>query len=197
MSKRAIVVLLLGFAVIAVAVVAMAMTPVVPDIPGGHGAIQPSQSTPAAPPPIDWDRPMVGLTVASNTQAADHLSFTPILPSNIGTPIRIIVDDEDSNRGGQQVAYVFQDPVYGRFVLIEGITTFTQASLDALSDCTKSTGCQGTWAQLPLSNGRRGLLITGGPTTGIMWLQGGVTFDVFGPVDTFAIPAAQAVANSL
>ena len=197
MAKRAAVLMAVAaVAIAAAAIILMASAPV-PDVPGGHGGVPTGQRAPA-PPSIDWDHPIVGVTVASSSEAYGHLSFTPTLPVKMGAPLRIMVDDAHSNRAGRQIAWVFQHPIYGRFVLTESITTFTQASLDALSDCTKSTGgCQGTWTRLPLNHGRHGLLITGGPTTGILWIENGVTFDVYGPVDTFAVTAAQAVANNL
>lgn len=189
-------ILLLVAALIAVGLVTTASTPPINEGPRLGSSTEPSQKA-LSGPPVNWDEPMSGTTVGSNSEASGHLSFNPVVPANIAAPIRIIVDSASSTKSGQQVAYVFQDPVYGRFVLTEGITRYTQASLDALADCTASTGCEGTWTQFPLSNGRRGLLITGGPTTGIIWLDKGVTFDVFGPVATFSIAAAQTIADEL
>jgi hypothetical protein len=44
--------------------------------------------------------------------------------------------------------------------------------------------------------GATGVLITGGPTAGIIWLWHGLTFDVYGPIDTFSDASARVVANS-
>jgi hypothetical protein len=40
-------------------------------------------------------------------------------------------------------------------------------------------------------------VVTDGRTTGIIWLWHGLTFDVYGPIETFRVGAAKAVADAI
>ncbi len=111
--------------------------------------------------------------------------------------MRIQVDSPSANHAGTTVAFVYQHPAYGRFLLIERTSSTTQADLEALAGCNHAAGCEGEWTLVKLKNGTNGLLITGGPTTGIMWLSNGVLLDVFGPIDTFTVPDAMAVTYAI
>jgi hypothetical protein len=115
----------------------------------------------------------------------------------LGSPIRIVVDSPNLDGSGIAIAWVYQDPVYGRFILAENKSNTTQASLEALAGCDHAAGCQGQWTLVKLASGANGLLITGGPTTGMFWLLRGLTMDVFGPIATFSVADAEAVANDL
>ena len=147
--------------------------------------------------PIDWDRPIGGIYVATNDEAAAHISFAPLVPRGLGDPVKIMVNDPAADHAGTTVAWVYQHPTHGRFFVIEGFTSFTQTSLVALATCDPAKGCEGKRALLQLKNGATGVLITGGPTTGILWLWHGLTFDVYGPIDTFSVASARTVADSI
>lgn len=116
---------------------------------------------------------------------------------DLGNPVKIMVDDPAADHAGTTVAWVYQHPTHGRFFVIEGFTAFTQTSLEALATCDPSKGCEGQRALFRLKNGATGVLITGRPTTGILWLWQGLTFDVYGPIDTFRVPSAKTVADSI
>lgn len=170
--------------------------------PGNEGPGPSTTSTTAATeaggkPPINWDNPIIGTDVATTTEAAAHVSFTPFVPKGLGNPVRIQVDSPSADHGGMTVAFVYQHPAYGRFFLIERKSSTTQADLEALAGCNHDAGCEGEWTLVKLKNGTNGLLITGGPTTGIMWLSNGVLLDVFGPIDTFTVPDAMAVTYAI
>jgi len=147
--------------------------------------------------PINWDRPIGGIYVATNDEAAAHISFAPLVPHGLGNPVKIMVDDPAADHAGKTVAWVYQHPTHGRFFVIEGFTAFTQTSLEALATCDASKGCEGQRALLQLKNGATGVLITGGPTTGIIWLWHGLTFDEYGPIETFRVGSAKAVADAI
>lgn len=170
--------------------------------PGNEGPRPSSTSTTATTeaggkPPINWDNPIRGTDVATTAEAAAHVSFTPLVPKGLGNPVRIQVDSPSADHAGMTAAFVYQHPAYGRFFLIERKSSTTQADLEALAGCNHAAGCEGEWTLVKLKNGTNGLLITGGPTTGIMWLSNGVLLDVFGPIDTFTVPDAMAVTYAI
>ena len=155
----------------------------------GHSA---TQSPGTEGPPINWDKPLVGATeVTSFSDAARHLNFKAIAPRLALSPLKIMVSD------GEAVAWVYQDPTMGRFILIENRTQFTQAQLEALAGCDHQTGCEGQWTLTKIRNGTTALLIAGNRTTGVMWLRSGVTFDVYGPSDSFTVDMATNVADRI
>lgn len=158
-----------------------------------------TSSTTAAPANrnIDWDRPLSGTNVDSSDQAGDYVSFTPLVPKGLGKPQRIMVDSASRDHAGRTVALVYQHPVYGRFFVIESKSSMTQASLEGLAGCDHATGCVGEWTLVRLRNGANGLLITGGPTTGIIWLSQGFMIDIMGPIDTFSVADAIRLANAM
>ena len=146
---------------------------------------------------IDWDKPINGTVVATDEEAAADVSFAPVVPRALGKPTKIMVDNPSGKHAGKTVAWVFQHPSHGRFFVIEGFSAWTQTSLEALATCDPSKGCEGRRALVKLQNGTIGVLITGGPTTGIIWLWHGLTFDVYGPIETFSDASAMSVVNSL
>ena len=147
--------------------------------------------------PINWDNPIAGTSVTSSDEAAAHVSFAPLVPTALGPPIKVIVDNGLRSHAGMTIAWVYQHPSYGRFVVIEGKASWTQASLEALVVCDPAKGCEGRRALVSMKTGANGLLVTGGPTTGIIWLWQGLTFDVYGPIDTFSVADAKAVADAI
>jgi hypothetical protein len=146
-------------------------------------------------PQIDWNQPLGGAVVGSTALAAPYLSFSPVAPANLGTPIKIMVDSSSPDGSGLEISWVYQHPVYGRFFFMEGKSGFSQSSLEALAGCDPSSGCQGQWTLVRLASGVNGLLITGEPTTAIFWLWNGLTLETIGPYSSFSVADAEAVAN--
>ncbi len=151
--------------------------------------------------PIDWNAsPLVnGQPAASLAVAASDLTFTPREPAQMGPPVEILVTaPTGSTPASRVVAFVYQDPSYGRFWLIEQESQTSQTELEALaSTCDPTQGCEGTWSLQPLGDGTNALSISGQQANGLFWLRNGVLFNVLGPPGTFSMTAAIKVANSI
>jgi hypothetical protein len=71
------------------------------------------------------------------------------------------------------------------YVLIERNSGWSQSQLKSLAkSCDPSHGCEGRWTLTTIRNGVTALSIVGDRTTGLIWLEGGITFDLYGPSET-------------
>lgn len=170
-------------------------------------ASAPNQDAGAGLGPIDWtkDTPLVGgLEVSSVDEANGYLAFKASLPSNASPPASMYVTNPKVPANEppfpvREVALgaVFQDPKVGPFWLIERESTMSQADLEALAaNCDSEHGCEAQVTVVTLVTGTRALAIRGPETTGLIWLEGDLYFNLVGPA-TFTLDDAMAVASSL
>jgi hypothetical protein len=146
-----------------------------------------------APPPMDWDEMIVNGRASTVEEARDAMAFRVIVPSLVGVPDRIVITDPESGPPRfRLVGFVFEDPVIGRFWIIEALSQTTQEELESLAGCT---GCEGSWSAVQLPRYNRGLLIEGDIATSIIWLDSGRRFEAVGPSGVFDGPAAIDVAS--
>jgi len=151
--------------------------------------------------PVDWSRPLMNaVTVPSASAASKSLAFQPAAPSSLGTPTSIQITNPQAAGASsdRSLALIYDNPsLGGRFWVLEhpaGATTSSELSAIAAS-CTPASGCEGTANMISLGNGVSALHLEGA-TEGIIWVQGGVYYDVVGPADTFTAPDATSVANA-
>jgi hypothetical protein len=149
-------------------------------------------------PSIDWASPLESqIEVPSEQLAASLLTFQPIVPEALGSPTTIAINDPaEFPEGALGLGLEYFHPEFGHFWLMEEPTLMTQAELEGLAGCDPSTGCEGTWEVVELSQGIRGLLIAGSGSVGVMWLRDGVRFDLMGPPDTLTIDEAISAATA-
>src|SRR5712691_4834647 len=84
-------------------------------------------------------------------KAASRIAFNPVAPSDAGTPRAIIVHGSVRERGRQGVAFTYDDPSHGRFVVREEPVRMTQQGLEALpGECAAASLCEGTWKMVTL-----------------------------------------------
>lgn len=146
----------------------------------------------------DWNYALTSPVVVSNSaEAAAYLSFRPIIPNTTGSLVRVTVSNAHRDHAGKVVAWVYRDPNADPYLVIESISQWNQARLESLAGCNHKTGCEGEWTMVGIRNGTRALRITGGPTTVLIWLEGGVTFELIGPRMTLSVPEAMAIANQV
>lgn len=148
--------------------------------------------------PINWNNPLgVGVEVSSVQSVMGQLAFTPVQPpASLGDAVGVFVSPPEIDLQERAIGWVYQSSTYGRFFITEEISQTTQQELESLAGCDPNTGCEGSWTVVTLQDGTRGLLIAGPASTGIVWLNGNLRFDVFGPPDTFTVSNATAVANT-
>lgn len=148
---------------------------------------------------IDWDHPFTdGVNVPSVAAAGAVLPLTPVAPQSLGSPAKIVVHDPTQTPPDQAgVALVYHSPKYGTFEAIEDVTRTSETELAALAaGCDPSNGCEGTWKMVDLAGGKRALLVAGPQTTGLIWVDNGHRFDVYGPSGSFSVSTATSVANT-
>ena len=150
-----------------------------------------ANTTHGGQPSVDWERPIIGGTeVADLAHATAQLTFVASAPRVASAIVRILV-------GNDSIAWVYQDSVIGRFVLIESHSVWTQQQVEALATCDPADGCEGTWALVKIRGGISALFISGRQSTGVIWLENGVTYDLFGPPGSFTRPVSISVADSV
>lgn len=144
--------------------------------------------------PINWDQPIIGATTVSRAEDASALvTFLPVVPRGLPPASKAM-----ASRSADAMALVFTDVTVGRYVLIERNSGMSQTQLESLAkSCDPGNGCQGRWTLTTIRNGITALSITGGPTTGLMWIEGGVTFDLYGPADTMTPAMVAQLANKI
>jgi hypothetical protein len=162
-------------------------------------------------PSIDWAHPggRDGQSFSSVADAANRLSFQPVVPSGLGAPAAIVVDPRSGGNSQLDVAFDNSAPD-GTHWLIErtsesaitlGEDTTTQILAEYAQLCPSQPGaCPGqTWRMVPMNDGHEGLLIKGpaGTTTSVIWVENGIFFNVIGPSDSFSADQATSVANSV
>jgi hypothetical protein len=147
-------------------------------------------------PNADFDHPFAdGTAVSDLSTAASRLSFKPVLPTSVGSPLRIEIH-ADATPAQQAVGLSFNSKL-GHFIVTENPSTMSQTELEALAtSCDPAAGCEGTWKVISLDDGTHALAIDSSKSVGVMWLRNGVQYDVYGDPSTFTPSVAQTIANA-
>lgn len=142
------------------------------------------------------DQPLAdGVLYETLEEAQRHLSFTPVIPT-VGTLRSIFVSAVD-DVSLRSLGLVYDDAAFGRFVVTEDPTTYTQDMLENLATtCRPENGCGGSWTIIALTDQTRALQIASSVSSAVLWLRNGVLLNVYGPSETFSPEDAQVVANS-
>ena len=148
---------------------------------------------------IDWTAPLAGAGVqVPSGPAPTLLTFVPVDVSALGTPNGTFVTNPSlSTPPGRVIAWSFDHPKYGTFVVVEEISQTTQAELESLAGCDPGTGCQGSWSIVQLETGPKGLLVEGPASTAFIWLDRGMRLTVMGPPGVFSPASAEEIADTL
>lgn len=139
-----------------------------------------------------------GARVHSIAEAAASLAFTPVVarrfPRRLGPPT-IVVDRLFGelallyNQSDSRKHWPFED--YSVTERPAGSTT-TGVLRAIAKACVSKGGCEASARMIPLKYGNEGLLMTGTAATGLIWVDGGVYFDVSAPSNG---PVVQIVAE--
>jgi hypothetical protein len=178
MLKRITIFLLTGVLVIGGAYVAKSLTPhhnavVVPDADGVE-----------AFSPTVWDQPLG--SDGSQVQSANdaNLPYSVEVPGNFGNPVRILATAKSRSAPiSREIAWVFQDPRFGRILLVQQVVSETQAQLE--EPATNAPGCQPSpapdgeitechfsgFSVRTLEDGTRALVTLGDGISTIRWLK--------------------------
>jgi hypothetical protein len=164
--------------------------------PGRTQQSRPPSAPTEQPRELALDKPLAdGVRLAGVLEAAQQLPFAPVVPASIGRPLSVFVRGI-ADRSQRSLALVYQSPMYGRFLVLEEPTAFTQTELESLAAaCHPETGCEGSWTMITLATGTRALQIASAVSNGVLWLRKEVQVDVYGPAATFTVADAQALAN--
>jgi hypothetical protein len=157
-------------------------------------------SAPVAPPgrTINWDQPLTGGVIINSLQEAEgQLGFTPVEPTKLGTPKKILITDPaSSERPDRAIAWVYDHPVFGRFFVAEAMTTLSQDDLEALVKCGEGeAGCDSSgFSLVPIRGDVKALLNEGPVSVNITWLEASVIYRVAGPAETLSTADVIAIA---
>ena len=151
---------------------------------------------------VNFDLPYASSRRLSGiSQAQSLVSFLPVAPASLGTPLGVYTAADLNDRATKTVAFVYQHPTFGRFMIIEGPQVGTQGDLESLvTECNGPNPCDADWHLSKLSDGTVAVVHVGntgtpGATTGVMWLNGRTFFDLEAPASTITEDAVLQVAN--
>jgi hypothetical protein len=138
-----------------------------------------------------WQNPIAD-GVAVESLDAEGLVFTPHAPAALGAPLRVVVTEETTVEGPyREVAWVYDDPAYGPFVVVERIVNESGATAEIQELSTHTPGCsptpvseeelgEGAYAEActagygsleTLKDGTSALEFVGGNTTFVAWVE--------------------------
>lgn len=142
---------------------------------------------------------LTSLRVATLSDAAQHVPFTPALPPTPGPPADLFVTDERQTQSDYQTVAAVWRPGDGvPFQVLErSAGGETQASLDQWIQPGYCTSC--AFAEpLTLPTGERAIVLGApGSSTVVKWLHDGVEVTVMGSYDGFPKATAVSLANEL
>jgi len=131
-------------------------------------------------------------------EAKREMGFEVLVPSLLGEPARVVITSPDSSPPRFRLTgFIYEDPEYGTYWVIEAVSETSQGELESLTECDPAAGCEGSWTIAELPRGIRGVLVEGPITTFVMWLEGERRFDVIGPSETFDGSFATEVASNV
>ncbi len=142
-----------------------------------------------------------GKELASLDAAKALLPFNPVTSDQISAPTSTFVR-ADAAPEQQILGLVYNDPKYGKFVMIELPNIGTKESLEKLvTQCdSPDATCEGKWSLTNLNDGTEVVEIVGSPdseheTTSAVWMKGNIAFDLVGPASSFDSDTVLTVAN--
>jgi hypothetical protein len=141
---------------------------------------QPPPSAASGRPPSNWEVPLHGgRIVASAKQAAHYVHFTVHQPRLAIRPALIQVEDPAQVPAEERtVAFVYHLPASGTILVEERSAHLTLADLRRRAD---APGVAKDAFQMVSVRSTQGLLVSGNSIGRLLWIQGGVLFDIIGP----------------
>ncbi|MBD0347647.1 MAG: hypothetical protein ICV59_00720 [Thermoleophilia bacterium] len=145
----------------------------------------------------------LGQKVADVNAASRLLPFDPVVPDSLGEPKEVWVQENT------QTALLYDSGAFGRFNVYEAqrdsnidLKVAVQGLKKLAADCAERGSCEGAVEKMiSLADGTPALLIQGNPelphhTTSVLWFDEEISWNVVGPVASFATAEAVAVANA-
>lgn len=137
-------------------------------------------------PDTFWDDPLANGVEVQDVADAD-LMFVPDEPSHLGPPEKIVATKAtDVNPALRAIAWVYRNPQYGRFVIIERITNRPGAEAEIREMAAETPGCHSTpgpsglgdaeecvygeRSLVTLENGATALVLRDVNTTNVRWI---------------------------
>ncbi len=152
------------------------------------GGLPPSNPQPG-PSLTFWDGPLsYGVSVGSIDAAAGSLAFRPVAPSSLGKPDAVVETDPADAPASDRVLSLRYDGVpKASFWLVErpSLTTTTSLLREIASDCTRASGCKDNASMIELGAGVSALKLEDAAVNRIVWVEGGVYYEVIGSSGTF------------
>lgn len=146
------------------------------------GVVMPMIPGDSSIPEAVYERPFGAAGVQIKSGDSIDLPFEAYPPANLGAPTSVWVDNS-SDAMHAQVAWVYDDPKFGTFDLIEGVAIEDQSELEAPAEqskgCTVTTDTSGstvecntaTFEVVTLGSGVRALVSVGSSTQNIRWIE--------------------------
>ena len=171
------------------------------------GDVSPAGDLPPANPQAGpyltfWDTFLTdGTSVPSVDDAAGSLAFLPVAPSSLGNPSAIRETNPAQAPASDRVLSVRYDRASGwPYWLLERPSGSTTTSLlgDIAAKCTRASGCKEMTAEMiDLGGGVLALRLEDGVINRIVWVEGGVYYEVIGGASTFTSSDALAAAKNV
>lgn len=146
--------------------------------------VEPGVSTPL----INWDNPIDGIPVASEAAAQLLVPFEIKPPGGFGAPLSIIVSPPNEIAAeGRVVAFIYDDPKYGRVTVKEHFPDIPPEQYNAENrsalDLNGQPNVSGTFEIVRIRGGKDALITTSadGSTSSIFWLEGQIEIIIRGP----------------
>jgi hypothetical protein len=135
------------------------------------------------------------MVISSSQAAAAYLQFLPLVPAIAGP--RVVVNQPSAIPPDvRAIAYVYNDPHYGVFDVVEQPAETTESDLEGLVRYNPPPGTPGTrFTVMTFTDGRTGVLEEGAVTVSLRWIQGGVDISIVGPTGSFTTAEALAIGN--
>jgi hypothetical protein len=137
-------------------------------------------------PPEFWENP-IGNGVAIDDPLEAGLVFIPDVPDDLGLALRILVTPEDAAPAPyREIAWVYEHPQYGRFVIKERIASGTGVLAEIAELASHTPGCvplspvpsglgEGAYGEV-CHHGERSLITLGSGVTALMVVGENTTF---------------------
>jgi hypothetical protein len=147
-----------------------------------------------------WEGPpFYGVAASSLADVAGSLAFRPVAPSSLGDPDAIFETDPAQAPGsGRALSLRYGDTSMRRYWLLErpSLSTTTSLLREIGSKCTRASGCKARASMIDLGGGVSALKLENVLMNRIIWVEGGVYYEVVGSGRTFTPADALAVAKA-
>jgi len=158
---------------------------------------------PATPQPgpylTSWDGMLTdGVAASSVSDAASSLGFRPVAPASLGDPSAIQESDPATPLRDRTLSLRYDDAAKGSLWLLErpSLTATTSLLKEIASECTRASGCKDTASMLDLGGGVTALSLEDPVSNRIVWVDGGVYYEVVVPATTFTSADAISIAKA-